>query len=129
MVIALMLACADEPVDIDEGFRVIGVVPEDGAADAVEAQVPELRFSELADEATCGPEALRLDAIHEDWTVAFPVEVSLTAVDRGAKIQFTHTLPLEAGWTYAVTVRGGEEGCTDTHGTPVRPFASSFTVP
>lgn len=126
----LLLACADDaPVDVDEGFRVIGVVPEDGAVDAVEVQVPELRFSEAADMEACTADTIRLDAVHEDMTVAFGVDVALTSVDMGAKIQLVHDDAFLPGCTYAITVRGGDEGCASTKGDAIRDFASRFTVP
>lgn len=130
MIVALLAACADDaPVDVDEGFRVIGVVPEDGAIDAVEVQIPELRFSEAADMEACTADVVRLDAVHDDMTVAFGVDVALTSVDMGAKIQLEHDDPFLTGWTYAITVRGGEDGCANTKGDVVRDFASLFTVP
>lgn len=126
----LALACSgdDEETGTDQ-FRVIGVVPADGAVDALSVQIPELRFSASADPATCDTDAVRLDAVRDDGTVAFAVPVTLVPVDQGAKLQLDHADPMPGGWRYAITVRTGAAGCTDVDGREIVPFASTFEVP
>ncbi|MFZ5476591.1 MAG: hypothetical protein ACOZNI_07430 [Myxococcota bacterium] len=123
-----LLACAAEEPAIDV-FEVVGVSPGDGADDVVEAHVPELRFSALADADTCNADTVRLDGVHEDLTVAFPVEVDVVAIDRGAKIQLDHAAAFPRGWTYAISVAGGRDGCLDVDGNQILAFASTFVVP
>ena len=123
-----ILACADPPV-VGAGFSVASVSPEDGATDVVEAHLPELRFSDAIDPETCGDETVRLDGVHDDLSVAFRVEGELILVDEGAKVQFRHDNPLPRGWRYAITVRGGDDGCSSAAGDAIHPFDSTFEVP
>lgn len=129
LILALAGCAEDTPIEVDPGFHVIGVVPEDGATDVIDAQIPELRFSDPASEETCTVDTVRLDGVHDDGSVAFPIEVTLTAIDRGSKLQLAHDLALLPGWTYVLTVQGGADGCTDTQGNPIQAFASRFSVP
>jgi hypothetical protein len=126
----LLAACTEAPDMPAPRFRVSSVSPEDGATDVVEAMIPELRFSDPIDEATCTPETLRLDAIHADGTVAFPVDVSVSALDDGFRVQLRHDeAPLPVGWTYAISARAGDEdGCLSVDGALLSPFGSTFTV-
>lgn len=129
MNLLFLLACSEEADPVDVGFVVVGVSPEDGAADVVEAHVPELRFSADLDTDACDADRLRLDAVEDDGSVAFSVDAVLTPVDRAAKMQFAHEVPFPAGWTYALSVRGGPDGCLDVAGNEIRPFLSRFFVP
>ena len=123
-----LLACAGPP-PVGAGFSVAAVSPEDGATDVVEAHIPEVRFSEAIDPDTCDAETVRLDGVHDDLSVAFPVESEIILVDQGAKVQFRHDNPLPRGWRYAITVRGGDDGCSSTTGETIHPFGSTFEVP
>jgi hypothetical protein len=125
-----MLACAEPDPDVETGFAIVGVSPEDGAADVVEAHIPELRFSDPADPDTCTAETLRLDGIVDDGAVAFSVPVEIVPLDGGLRVQLTHADPLPRGWSYALSARAGDDdGCLDVDGNVLRPFASSFAVP
>jgi hypothetical protein len=128
-VIFLLLACAQDPKPVDLGFVVVGVSPADGADDVVEAHVPELRFSDDIDEDACDADAVRLDGLGDDGTVAFTPDTVLTPVSGTTKVQFVHDVPFPRGWTYAITVRGGEHGCLDADGNEITPFTSTFSVP
>ncbi len=123
-------ACAPENAEADLGFRVVSVSPEDGAADVIEAHLPELRFSDAVSPEGCDSEALRLDGIHPDDTVAFAVPIEVVALDGGLRIQLTHPEPLPRGWSYALSAHAGDSsGCVDLDGRTLAPFASMFTVP
>lgn len=124
----MLWACAPELLDAEAGFRVKGVFPEDGSADATETQTPWIEFSDPYDLDRCGA-ATRLDAVKTDGTVAFPIGIVPTAGSSARELLLPHDEPLTAGWTYAITVRGGSGGCTDEEGREVEPFASSFVVP
>ncbi len=130
MILLSLAACAPENTELDPGFHVVGVSPEDGAADVVEAHLPELRFSDAVSPEACGAEALRLDGIHADDTVAFAVPLVVVALDGGVRIQLTHPEPLPRGWSYALSAHAGDSsGCVDLDGRTLAPFASTFTVP
>lgn len=131
LILAAVLACAEEaPVAPPEtGFRVIGVVPDDGAADVIPDAIPELRFSEPTVETTCNADTVRLDGLAEDGSVAFPVDAALIVVDRGSKLQLDPDEALLPGWSYALTVQGGADGCTNAAGDPIEPFGARFWVP
>ena len=125
----LLAACTEAPYIPSEGFRISGVSPEDGATDVVEVQIPELRFSDPIDPATCTAETLRLDGTHADGTVAFAVAVIVTAYDEGYRVQLGHDDPLPVGWAYALSARAADDaGCTSLDGDLLAPFASTFTV-
>lgn len=124
-----LLACAEPDVAADTGFYVVSSLPEHNATDVVVAQIVELRFSAEVDADACGPEQLRLDAISDDHTVAFPVEVTLETLTGGHKIRLDPDTTLSRGWLYALSVRGGEDGCRDVSGREVEPFYASFSVP
>jgi hypothetical protein len=127
LVCAGLCACKEGALDTGTlGFRVVAVVPEDGATDVIDAAVPELRLSGDADEAACGSGAIRVDGLQADGSVAFPVDIAVVAADLGAKLQLTHALPFLAGRRYAITVNGA---CVDTAGNPIAPFYSTFEVP
>ncbi len=127
---ALVLsACAGEdPAPVGEGFRVMAVAPEDGEPAALEMAVPELRLSGVADAERCDGRSVRLDALEDDAVVAFPVEVAVEVGDDGRKVRLVHPEPLPGGWTYALSVRGGPDGCADASGDDIVPFRSTFTV-
>lgn len=125
----LLLACEQEPVVIDPGFEVVGSSPEDGADDVVEAHLPEVRFNEVTDPDTCNAATVRLDALNDDDTVAFPIEAVLDRVDDGVKLRFTPLAPMPNGWRIAMTVRDGADGCANLSGDVVRPFRAVFFVP
>lgn len=130
----LLVACAKpEAVDSGYDFSVVSGTPADGATDATQMEFPTLTFSAPADPTTCAPGVIRLDAITRDpasgdATVDFEVDITVgwTAEDTA---QIGHTAPLPRGWTYAVTVRGGEGGCLSSAGSPMAGFFSTFAVP
>jgi len=126
----LLALAACTPVEAlpDPGFVIVGVSPEEDAADVVEAHIPELRFSDPIDPALCTPETLRIDAVHDDETVAFAVALAVVSKDEGYRVQLTHDAPLPTGWTYRLSARGGDDGCQSVDGLPLAPFASAFTV-
>lgn len=129
--VLIWLGCAGEgagdSTSAVPAFGVIAVTPEDGATDAVEAVVPQLRLSEGVDLATCAASAFRLDGVGADHTVAFAVPLVVAAEDGGARITLDPDGPLPHGWTYALTARGG--ACTSLDGARLEPFYSSFLVP
>lgn len=128
--ILFLCACDKQPLDTGTlGFHVVGVSPKDGATDVVEAHVPELRLSAPADSAVCTSANIRLVAIHADGTVAFPVDIEVTPIDGGSKLQLAHSLPFFHPWTYAITVVGGADGCLDLDGNAIEAFQSTFEVP
>ncbi len=128
--ILFLIACEDTPLDTGTlGFRIVGVSPKSGAADVVESHVPELRLSGAADSATCTNAVIRLDAIHANGTVAFPVAIDVAPIDAGAKLQLTHSLPFFHPWSYAISVLGGPDGCLDVDGNEIEAFQSTFEVP
>ena len=129
MLFLLLQSCT--PVDSlpDLGFSIVGVSPGDGAADVVEAHIPELRFSDPIDTALCTPDTLRVDGVEAGEAVAFPVDIAVVAKDEGYRVQLTHAVPLPTSWTYRISARAGEDGCVSVDGEPLEPFASSFTVP
>ncbi len=126
----LMLAACGTSGDFvpDEGFRVASVNPVDGAADAVEVVVPELRVVGEADPDRCDAQTVRVDALLDDGSVDFPVDIAVEVSDDGGKLRLVHSAPFPVGWTYAVTARGGDEGCADLGGDDILPFRSTFTV-
>ncbi len=129
MVAGGLLACVgDDPPRTDEGFRVMAVAPADGEPAALEMAVPELRLSAPADGERCDGETVRLDAIEDAAVVAFPVEVAVDVSEDGRKLRLVHPEPLPGGWTFAVSVRAGDDGCADVEGDPIVPFRSTFTV-
>ena len=129
LVVAGLLACGDESSPrTDEGFRVMAVAPADGEPAALEMAVPELRLSAAADEERCDGESVRLDALEDDSVVAFPVGVAVDVSEDGRKLRLVHPEPLPSGWTYALSVRGGDDGCADANGEAIVPFRSTFTV-
>lgn len=109
------------------GPAVESVSPEDGAVDAVEAVTPQLRFSAGVDLASCAADALRLDGVNADHTVAFPVPIEVSADGEGTRIALDPAAILPRGWSYALTVRGG--GCEGLQGGTIEPFYSAFAVP
>ncbi len=127
MIVAL-LACEEEP-EAPPHFAVIGVQPEDGAADVVEVTPVFLRFNATPDTERCTADFIEINAIRADGTVAFaaPAEVSRDGEYDNLKVASVE--PFMAGWAYAVTVQGGEDGCADVDGRPVTPFLSTFEVP
>lgn len=123
-----LLACAEEPAP-DPHFAVIAVQPEDGAADVVEVTPVFLRFNATPDLERCSSTTVELNAIRADGTVAFPVPAAVSLESEYDNLKVASDDPFLAGWTYAVTVMGGEDGCADVDGRPVTPFLSSFEVP
>lgn len=130
MLVSLLAACTPATTPPDEGFTIVGVSPEDGASDVVEAHIPELRFSDPIDTFRCNADTLRLDGIHDDDTVAFEVELEVLPLDEGHRVQLPPVDKLPSGWTYALSARGGSEsGCASTAGDLLAPFTSTFYVP
>ncbi len=122
-----LLACA-EPADEEDRFWVEEVDPEDGGQMLIAVSPVLVRFSGSLDLERCTADTMRLDAIRENGSVAFNVPISFDATADGF-VRFMHTAPLPSGWTYAVTVRGGEAGCADEAGIALEPFYSVFEVP
>ncbi len=106
----------------------VGVSPTDGSDDAYEVTIPELRVSGVADQERCNGASVRLDAVNDDDTVAFAVPLAVDVSDDGGKLRLVHMDPLPRGLTYAITARGGPEGCADVDGDDIIPFRSLFTV-
>lgn len=128
----LLLACAPPGSDAEPlppTYSVVGVRPEDGASDVVEATSPELRLSEPVDLPTCPDDGARVDAIDPSGAVLFRIEAVLAAAEDGDKLRIEPLDPLPRGSTYALTVRAGEGGCHSTSGATLAPFQSTFTVP
>jgi hypothetical protein len=124
-----LLGCEAPPADLDEGFRVVSVSPLDGSDDAYEVTIPELRVAGVADPERCNGASVRIDAVHDDDdTVAFSVPLAVDVSEDGGKLRLVHLDPLPRGFTYAMTARGGPEGCSDVDGDDILPFRSLFTV-
>ncbi len=123
-----VLACDAPPADVDEGFRVVSASPLDGSDDAYEVTIPELRVAGVADPERCDNQSVRLDAVNDDDSVAFAVPIAVDVSEDGGKLRLVHLEPLPRGFTYAMTARGGPEGCADVDGDDILPFRSLFTV-
>lgn len=130
LVLFALSACTPADGLLDQGFAIVGVSPDEGASDIIEAHIPELRFNAPIDPALCTPESLRVDGVHEDETVAFSVDIVIVAKDEGYRVQLTHEAAFPGGWTYLISARAGDEaGCQSVDGELLEPFASSFAVP
>ncbi|MDP2314074.1 MAG: Ig-like domain-containing protein [Pseudomonadota bacterium] len=130
LVLLALAACTPADTLPGVGFAIVGVSPDDGATDVVEAHIPELRFSEPIDPELCTPDALRVDGVHEDETVAFSVELEVISLDEGYRVQLTPADTLPTGWSYRISARAGADtGCQSVDGGVLEPFASSFAVP
>jgi hypothetical protein len=127
MLLVALLACADDP-EAEDRFWVREVDPPDGGQLLIAVSPVLVRFSGPLDLERCTSDTMRLDAIRDDGTVAFPIPLTFEATADGF-VRFIHDGPLPAGWVYAITLRGGETGCTDENGTPLDPFLSLFEVP
>lgn len=130
MLFAALLACEDdEPVDTGPPpFSVIGSDPEAGeVASSVVAPV-QLILSADPDMDHCTLDTIRIDALRVDGAVAFPVLVALDLQGEG-NLKVQPDEPYFRGYTYAVTVRGGDDGCIDVSRRPILPFYSTFEVP
>lgn len=131
--ILLLVGCGgSDPVDTGYDFFVTAFTPETGAT-VTQVEVPTLTFNLPADPTTCTTDTIRLDALTRDTTTAdltvdFPVELSLSWPTED-QVQLVHADLLPRGWTYAVTVRGGEAGCLSTEGVVGGGFQTSFTIP
>lgn len=131
--ILLLLACArDVVVDTGFDFQVLEATPVEGAT-GTQVEQPTLLFNLPADPTTCVPGVLRLDALTrdaagDDHTVDFTVELGLSWIAED-NVQLVHASPLPRGWLYAVTVRGGEDGCTSADGALMAGYYGTFTVP
>lgn len=130
MLLLALAACSPAEGLLDGGFAIVGVSPDDGTSDVIEAHVPELRFNAPIDTALCTPDSLRVDGVHDDETVAFDVAIAVVSLDEGYRVQLTHQAALPGGWTYRISARAGDEtGCQSVDGELLTPFASSFAVP
>lgn len=129
MTLLLLLACDDPSGGEEASFEVTSVVPEDGATDATEAQQPELLFNAAIDGRSCNEETIRLDGVLADGSVAFPIEIYVEEGEDSRRALLRHTGGLPRGWSYAITVAGGESGCTDLDHREIVPFLSTFVVP
>lgn len=88
----------------------------------------QLILSESPDLNACNLNTIRVDALRDDGTVAFPAVVVLDLQSEG-NLKVQPDEPYFQGYTYAVTVRGGESGCTDINRNPIQPFYSTFEIP
>lgn len=131
--------CARDPELDSAGFEVVGSSPVDGEGDVISVVVPEVRFSDAADEALCAA-ATSLDAVADDGEVLFHVEVTPVWSSVSEKLQLEHDIPLNLGYSYALSVRGAasetpatsadvDPGCTSATGEVVAPFFARFRVP
>lgn len=143
----LSAGCAQNPELDTGGFHVVGSTPIGGEEDVIEVIVPELRFSEAANEETCGTTATSLDAVDDAGVVLFHVETVAVFTSVGEKLQLEHDIPLNAGYSYALSVRSAASasssaassgsasaadadlGCTSLTGEGVAPFYARFRVP
>jgi hypothetical protein len=123
----MWVGCGPESVG-DTGFRVVASVPVDGADDATETQVPELRLSEPGDATTCQPPNVGLVQVDDDGGIVRTVPVQVELLDEGNKLALQPAGLLRSGAHYAYVVRSGSAGCTDTTGRVLRPFSAGFTV-
>jgi hypothetical protein len=130
MLLLVLFACTPADTLPGGGFAIVGVSPEDGASDVVEAHIPELRFNAPIDTALCTLDTLRVDGVNADETVAFGVDIAVVAKDEGYRVQLTHATPRPGGWAYRISARAGDDsGCQSVDGDVLEPFASSFAVP
>jgi hypothetical protein len=111
----------------DRGFHVDSVTPEDLSTGLPESVAPFLVLSDRADMDACAP-ATRLDAIRNDGTVAFNIAFDMTDDGSGKRLTLTPVETLPRGWTYAITIRGGDEGCVDMENRGIEAFQSRFGV-
>lgn len=128
MLLALGLACDGAAPEVDEGFRVVGITPADGTEDARPATIPELRLSAAADPARCDDTRVRLDAVDDEDTVLLRIPIAVEVSQDGRKVRLLHREPLPDGHRYAVSTRGGAEGCADASGDDILPFRATFRV-
>lgn len=125
--IALFLACEEAPEPVPD-FAVIGVSPDDGGV-AVEVDPVFLRLNAEPDMDRCNTDTIELNAINDDGSVAFPVPAEVSLQEEEGNIRVAGLDAFLNGWTYAVTVMGGENGCADVDGRPITAFLSTFEVP
>lgn len=125
---AVLVACAPEGDSGEPRFYVLDVEPADASVANVELAAVQLRFNEAPDLARCTATTVRVDAQRDDGTLAFPVAAELTLTG-AAVLRLRPVEPYLHGWTYAVTVRGGDTGCASASGIPAEPFVSTFEVP
>ncbi len=124
----MFVACGDDGGDGDARFYVERVEPEDGSTSVTALVFVYLYLNATPDPERCTTDTLRVDAVRADGTVAFEVPSTVTFAGQG----FTKLLPdapYLRGWTYRVSVRGGEDGCADQDGVAIEPFVSTFEVP
>ncbi len=125
-----LIACGGSAEDTGPGwFHVVGMVPEPGTTDALDATVPELTFDAEADPARCGPDNLMFLGVNDDGTLAFEVDATIVFADGGTTARFEPASLLIHGARYAVVVRDRPEPCLDLQGRPLAPFAGEFEVP
>lgn len=127
--ILLLLACTEETAPPAQGFQIVGSTPEDGETSVVEAQIPELRFSDPIDPETCTPETLHVVALLDDDSVAFHVAIEVLSLDGGSRVQLTHEDAFPTGWRYALSAEAGVTGgCLSIEGELLEPFTATFGV-
>lgn len=125
-----MCACDDEnPADTGlPPFEVVGISPEPGAfAESVVYPV-QLILSDIPDLERCNANTIRVDALLADGTVGFNVALTFDLQSEG-NLKLKPDDPYFRGYTYAVTIRGGNTGCADVNGRAILPFYSTFEVP
>ena len=127
--ILLLIACADETAPPSRGFYIVGSTPEDGETSVVEAQIPELRFSDPIDPETCTVDTLQVVGLLDDDSVAFHVAIEVLSLDGGSRVQLTHEEAFPTGWRYALSAEAGVTGgCLSVDGDPLEPFSATFGV-
>lgn len=124
-----IFACGDEsPVDTGPPpFEVVGVDPDEGMPAESVVYPVQLILSAIPELSACNAETIRVDAILDDGTVAFNSPFTFDLQSEG-NLKLKPDDPYIRGYTYAVTVRGGETGCTDLNGRAILPFYSTFEV-
>ena len=94
------------------------------------AKIPELRFSNAANQAICFEDQLLLSAINADGTVAYDIGYSLTFLEGGFKAQFVTTDILKSGYYYAMVARDdADRPCVDKYDNALEPHGVTFYVP
>ena len=126
----LLLACADDdPVDTGPApFAVTNVDPDDGGTPTSEISPVQLVLSARPDMSRCNSDTVRIDGVLDDGSVGFNLYVAMDLQGDG-NLRLQPAEPYFRGYTYAVTIQGGDSGCTDVDGRAILPFFSTFEVP
>jgi hypothetical protein len=133
LLLALLACQPAAPVDTGFDFYVASALPSPDDAMITQDTIPELTFNVPTDPLTCTSDTIRLDALTRDptgtdHTVDFAVPSTLSWVT-DSDVQLLREDLLPRGWTYALTVRGGPDGCLSVDGSEMAGFYQSFAVP